>query len=58
MTVGALEKEEEAAKWELRLDTITAFVHAACLVYIDGIGSGELRSPLVNANVFQSDQSG
>lgn len=41
MTMGALEEEEEA-EWDLRLDTVTAFIHAACLVYIDGIGSGEL----------------
>lgn len=41
MTMGALEDEEEA-EWDLRLDTVTAFIHAACLVYIDGIGSGEL----------------
>lgn len=40
MTMGALEDEEEA-EWDLRLDTVTAFIHAACLVYIDGIGSGE-----------------
>ncbi|RXM29707.1 Midasin [Acipenser ruthenus] len=26
----------------LRLDPVSAFVHAACLVYIDGIGSGPL----------------
>uniref|UniRef100_A0A7N8XVL1 Midasin n=1 Tax=Mastacembelus armatus TaxID=205130 RepID=A0A7N8XVL1_9TELE len=39
MTMGALEDEEEA-EWDLRLDTVTAFIHAACLVYIDGIGSG------------------
>lgn len=25
----------------LRLDPVSAFVHAACLVYIDGIGSGK-----------------
>ncbi|KAM6915471.1 midasin [Xenentodon cancila] len=39
MTMGVLEDEEEA-EWNLRLDTVTAFIHAACLVYIDGIGSG------------------
>lgn len=44
MTMGALEDEEEA-EWDLRLDTVTAFIHAACLVYIDGIGSGELMAP-------------
>ncbi|XP_037836777.1 midasin isoform X2 [Kryptolebias marmoratus] len=43
MTVGALEEEAEA-EWDLKLDTITAFVHAACLVYIDGIGSGTTAS--------------
>lgn len=43
MSVEALEEEEAAASG---LDTITAFVHAACLVYIDGIGSGELTACL------------
>lgn len=41
MTMGVLEDEEEA-EWDLRLDTVTAFIHAACLVYVDGIGSGQL----------------
>lgn len=50
MTMGALEDEEEA-EWDLRLDTVTAFIHAACLVYIDGIGSGELPS-LTLTSVF------
>lgn len=40
MTMGALEEDEEA-EWNLRLDTVTAFIHAACLVYVDGIGSGK-----------------
>ncbi|XP_012709437.2 midasin isoform X1 [Fundulus heteroclitus] len=39
MTMRVPEEEEEA-EWDLRLDAVTAFVHAACLVYIDGIGSG------------------
>lgn len=43
MTMGVMEDEEEA-EWDLRLDTVTALVHAACLVYIDGIGSGPLTS--------------
>ncbi|XP_054474709.1 midasin [Anoplopoma fimbria] len=43
MTMGALEDDEEA-EWDLRLDTVTAFIHAACLVYIDGIGSGTTAS--------------
>lgn len=38
MTMGELEEEEP--EWDLRLDTVTAFIHAACLVYVDGIGSG------------------
>ncbi|KAJ8270795.1 hypothetical protein GJAV_G00119370 [Gymnothorax javanicus] len=38
------EEEEEEVEWDLRLDTVTAFVHAACLVYIDGIGSGTTAS--------------
>lgn len=47
MTMGALEDEEEA-EWDLRLDTVTAFIHAACLVYIDGIGSGKAMTGLRN----------
>uniref|UniRef100_A0A3Q1JQ86 Midasin n=1 Tax=Anabas testudineus TaxID=64144 RepID=A0A3Q1JQ86_ANATE len=47
MTMGALEDEE--AEWDLRLDTVTAFIHAACLVYIDGIGSGTTVSCADNA---------
>ncbi|XP_068197957.1 midasin isoform X4 [Antennarius striatus] len=43
MTMGALDDEEEA-EWDLRLDTVTAFIHAACLVYVDGIGSGTTAS--------------
>ncbi|XP_031717305.1 midasin isoform X1 [Anarrhichthys ocellatus] len=43
MTMGALEDDEEA-EWDLRLDTVTAFIHAACLVYVDGIGSGTTAS--------------
>ncbi|KAM4713456.1 midasin isoform 2-T2 [Anableps anableps] len=39
MTMRAAEEEEEA-EWDLRLDAVTACVHAACLVYVDGIGSG------------------
>uniref|UniRef100_A0A665V9V2 Midasin n=1 Tax=Echeneis naucrates TaxID=173247 RepID=A0A665V9V2_ECHNA len=31
------------------LDTVTAFIHAACLVYIDGIGSGTTVSYADNA---------
>lgn len=42
LTMTEEEEEEEEEEWDLRLDTVTAFVHAACLVYIDGIGSGEL----------------
>ena len=40
MTMGAAEDDEEV-EWDLRLDTVTAFIHAACLVYVDGLGSGE-----------------
>lgn len=43
MTMGVLEDEEEA-EWDLRLDTVTAFIHAACLVYIDALGSGQLAA--------------
>ncbi|XP_061563343.1 midasin [Cololabis saira] len=42
MTMGGPEDEEE--EWNLRLDTVTAFIHAACLVYVDGIGSGTTAS--------------
>ncbi|XP_007570662.1 midasin isoform X2 [Poecilia formosa] len=38
------EDEEETAEWDLRLDAVTACVHAACLVYIDGLGSGTTSS--------------
>ncbi|KAM4633655.1 midasin [Polymixia lowei] len=48
MTMGAMEDEEEA-EWDLRLDTVTAFIHAACLVYVDGIGSGTTVSCADNA---------
>ncbi|XP_043076462.1 midasin [Puntigrus tetrazona] len=49
MTMGELEEEEP--EWELRLDTVTAFIHAACLVYVDGIGSGTTVSAAENALV-------
>ncbi|XP_069561962.1 midasin [Brachyistius frenatus] len=49
MTMGALEEEEEEAEWDLRLDTVTAFIHAACLVYVDSIGSGTTASSADNA---------
>ncbi|XP_051581140.1 midasin isoform X2 [Myxocyprinus asiaticus] len=49
MTMGELEEEEP--EWDLRLDTITAFIHAACLVYVDGIGSGTTVSAAENALV-------
>ncbi|CAL8311820.1 unnamed protein product [Lota lota] len=39
MTMGAMEDEDEV-EWDLRLDTVTAFIHAACLVYVDALGSG------------------
>ncbi|XP_056150027.1 midasin [Lampris incognitus] len=48
MTMGAIEDEEEA-EWNLRLDTVTAFIHAACLVYVDSIGSGTTVSCADNA---------
>ncbi|XP_043295395.1 midasin isoform X1 [Cervus canadensis] len=34
--------EEAALKRQETISTVTSFVHAACLVYIDGIGSGIL----------------
>lgn len=48
MTMGAMDEDEEA-EWNLRLDTVTAFIHAACLVYVDGIGSGTTVSSSDNA---------
>ncbi|KAK6297294.1 hypothetical protein J4Q44_G00318770 [Coregonus suidteri] len=50
MTMGD-EGEEEEAEWDLRLDTVTAFIHAACLVYVDGIGSGTTVSAAEHALV-------
>ena len=32
--------EEAALKGQEPISTVTSFVHAACLVYVDGIGSG------------------
>ncbi|XP_003200751.2 midasin [Danio rerio] len=49
MTMGELEEEEP--DWDLKLDTVTAFIHAACLVYVDGIGSGTTVSAAENALV-------
>uniref|UniRef100_A0A8C5QIK7 Midasin n=1 Tax=Leptobrachium leishanense TaxID=445787 RepID=A0A8C5QIK7_9ANUR len=40
MNVTAAVKDELEELEESRLDTVTAFLHAACLVYIDGLGSG------------------
>lgn len=40
-------EEIEEPEWDQRLDTVTAFIHAACLVYIDGIGSGKHLITLV-----------
>ena len=34
--------EEAALKRPETISTVTSFVHAACLVYVDGIGSGML----------------
>ncbi|XP_055005322.1 midasin-like isoform X2 [Boleophthalmus pectinirostris] len=44
---GTIDTAEEG--WELKLDTVTAFIHAACLVYIDGLGSGTTVSSVDNA---------
>uniref|UniRef100_A0A674E136 Midasin n=1 Tax=Salmo trutta TaxID=8032 RepID=A0A674E136_SALTR len=49
--VNFLNLGEEEAEWDLRLDTVTAFIHAACLVYVDGIGSGTTASAAENALV-------
>uniref|UniRef100_A0A8B9KV40 Midasin n=1 Tax=Astyanax mexicanus TaxID=7994 RepID=A0A8B9KV40_ASTMX len=42
--------EVEEPEWDQRLDTVTAFIHAACLVYVDGIGSGTTVSAAENAS--------
>uniref|UniRef100_A0A3B4AV04 Midasin n=1 Tax=Periophthalmus magnuspinnatus TaxID=409849 RepID=A0A3B4AV04_9GOBI len=44
---GAMDTDEDGC--ELKLDTVTAFIHAACLVYIDGLGSGTTVSSADNA---------
>ncbi|KAF4092103.1 hypothetical protein AMELA_G00017110 [Ameiurus melas] len=44
-------EEIEEPEWDQRLDTVTAFIHAACLVYIDGIGSGTTVSAAENVAV-------
>ncbi|TRZ01341.1 hypothetical protein DNTS_001208 [Danionella cerebrum] len=49
MTMGEIEEEEP--EWDLKLDAISAFIHAACLVYVDGIGSGTTVSAAENALV-------
>ncbi|XP_049611993.1 midasin isoform X4 [Syngnathus scovelli] len=41
--------EEGDAEWNLKQDTVQALIHAACLVYIDGIGSGTTVSSSNNA---------
>lgn len=46
LRAGALEETDG-------LDSVTAFVHAACLVYVDGIGSGELTA---SPRVLRSEQ--
>uniref|UniRef100_A0A8B9KTP9 Midasin n=1 Tax=Astyanax mexicanus TaxID=7994 RepID=A0A8B9KTP9_ASTMX len=46
MSLGEVEEPE----WDQRLDTVTAFIHAACLVYVDGIGSGTTVSAAENAS--------
>ncbi|XP_062857908.1 midasin [Trichomycterus rosablanca] len=45
------EEDEEELEWDQRLDTVTAFIHAACLVYVDGIGSGTTVSAAENVAV-------
>uniref|UniRef100_A0AAR2K636 Midasin n=1 Tax=Pygocentrus nattereri TaxID=42514 RepID=A0AAR2K636_PYGNA len=39
----------EEPEWDKRLDTVTAFIHAACLIYVDSIGSGTTVSAAENA---------
>uniref|UniRef100_A0A3Q2XAQ0 Midasin AAA ATPase 1 n=1 Tax=Hippocampus comes TaxID=109280 RepID=A0A3Q2XAQ0_HIPCM len=41
--------EEGGAELDLKQDTVQALIHAACLVYIDGIGSGTTVSSSNNA---------
>ncbi|XP_061756335.1 midasin isoform X2 [Nerophis ophidion] len=40
---------DECAEWDHKLDVAIALIHAACLVYIDGIGSGTTVSCSHNA---------
>ncbi|XP_061609171.1 midasin isoform X3 [Phyllopteryx taeniolatus] len=42
---------EGGADWDLKQDTVQAIIHAACLVYIDGIGSGTTVSSSNNATM-------
>lgn len=42
-------EDEEESEWDVKLDNVTAFIHAACLVYVDGIGSGTTVSSADNA---------
>ncbi|GAA6099361.1 midasin isoform X1 [Tachysurus ichikawai] len=41
-------EEMQEPEWDQRLDTVTAFIHASCLIYIDGIGSGTTVSAAEN----------
>ncbi|XP_077567526.1 midasin isoform X1 [Stigmatopora nigra] len=36
--------DDSAAEWNMKQDTAQALIHAACMVYIDGIGSGSTVS--------------
>ncbi|KAL4649045.1 midasin isoform X1 [Arapaima gigas] len=44
---------EEGVTQDCQLGSVTAFVHAACLVYIDGIGSGTTVSAAENALIVR-----
>ncbi|XP_061668786.1 midasin isoform X2 [Syngnathoides biaculeatus] len=41
--------KKSGTEWDLKQDTIHAIIHGACLVYIDGIGSGATVSRSNNA---------
>ncbi|XP_057678283.1 midasin isoform X2 [Corythoichthys intestinalis] len=44
-------EDDGGAKWDLKQDTVQALIHAACLVYIDGIGSGTTVSSSNNTTM-------
>ncbi|XP_077408316.1 midasin isoform X2 [Vanacampus margaritifer] len=47
-------EDEGGAEWDLKQDTVQALIHATCLAYIDGIGSGTTASSSNNAIIARS----